>query len=309
MRAVEFDAKTHARREAQIVDTLRAASVELARRSDFLYLDAIQDLATSLGPLLQYYKRDFLFRSGEWRGQTVSPINLAGSGKVLVVGHSDRPVRSWDLLKIAAYAAPKSVFCANLTAAPMVARALRSDYLPLGLTNPTNESTNHEIFGDWRLVRDVALEPGPAVRPTEHQVYANFRTSNAPKHRQQLAELCGTTNHVVVGSMEISAEGRLRYLRGMRQAGLVVCPEGNGADTHRFYEALYVGAIPIVLSASYAAKLADRFRLPHITVSTWADISNLPGLQRRAEKLRSEYCDLSWIMKSTWVKKLSVLVT
>jgi hypothetical protein len=36
------------------------------------------------------------------------------------------------------------------------------------------------------------------------------------------------------------------YIRALREHQFVIAPEGNGIDTHRIWEALYVGTIPIV---------------------------------------------------------------
>ena len=36
------------------------------------------------------------------------------------------------------------------------------------------------------------------------------------------------------------------YERDLLTSNFVLCPEGNGIDTHRVWEALYSGSIPIV---------------------------------------------------------------
>jgi len=36
------------------------------------------------------------------------------------------------------------------------------------------------------------------------------------------------------------------YLRSLNTSTFCICPAGNGIDTHRFWEALYIGCIPIV---------------------------------------------------------------
>ena len=52
----------------------------------------------------------------------------------------------------------------------------------------------------------------------------------------------------------------------MRQSLFVACPPGNGPDTHRFWEALYLGAVPIILEEHKVDAFKD---WPHITVPNW----------------------------------------
>ena len=54
----------------------------------------------------------------------------------------------------------------------------------------------------------------------------------------------------------------------------VACPEGNGIDTHRLWEALYLRTIPIVEKN----KISDFFikaKLPVMILNKWSDLSKL----------------------------------
>ena len=75
-----------------------------------------------------------------------------------------------------------------------------------------------------------------------------------------------------------------------------LCPEGNGLDTHRFYEALYLNTIPIVKKNS----LESLYRkYPCVIINEWGDITEencrkwKKELQDRVEKekykLNTEY--------------------
>ena len=290
------------------MDSLQKEAVQVANRSDYFFQEAILESVAGSGYPLEYHKRDFLFKPGKWRDVDVAPAHWSGRRAVIVVGHSDYELTAKDAVRLAALALPRAIFASNLTAGPLVRKILCADYLPLGLSNPTLETARHEIFGDWSLVRDVALEGALSPRPHEARVYANFDSRTAPEHRDQLAGICRELDHIDIGTIEVSQAGRLAYLREMRDAGLVLCPRGNGPDTHRFYEALYVGALPVVLSSSYAAKIANRFRLPHLALATWSELYDLENLRLRAATVRSERCSLEWITKSAWLAKFEELV-
>lgn len=48
----------------------------------------------------------------------------------------------------------------------------------------------------------------------------------------------------------------------------VACPRGNGFDTHRFWETLYRGSIPIVIESSWSQYFLD-IGMPLIEVKSW----------------------------------------
>jgi hypothetical protein len=61
------------------------------------------------------------------------------------------------------------------------------------------------------------------------------------------------------------------YFKEIRSHPFVLCPRGNGYDTHRFWEALYLGAIPIVRENPVV--LAFKDTLPICIVKNWFDIT------------------------------------
>ena len=56
-----------------------------------------------------------------------------------------------------------------------------------------------------------------------------------------------------------------------------ICPEGNGVDTHRLWEALYLKCVPIVLNSPFINLIKKQFNLPMIILNSWdeLDINNL----------------------------------
>jgi hypothetical protein len=56
-----------------------------------------------------------------------------------------------------------------------------------------------------------------------------------------------------------------------------ICPEGNGVDTHRLWEALYLKCVPIVINSPFINLIKKQFNLPMIILNSWdeLDINNL----------------------------------
>jgi hypothetical protein len=54
----------------------------------------------------------------------------------------------------------------------------------------------------------------------------------------------------------------------------VACPSGNGFDTHRFWETLYRGSIPVVLESRWAQNLMSH-GIPLAVISDWNQLGEL----------------------------------
>ncbi len=67
-------------------------------------------------------------------------------------------------------------------------------------------------------------------------------------------------------------------VRRLAQYKWCICPEGNGVDTHRLWEAMYLGCIPIVLKSPFIDALIHytEGELPIYVVDSWSQI-NLPN--------------------------------
>jgi hypothetical protein len=48
----------------------------------------------------------------------------------------------------------------------------------------------------------------------------------------------------------------------------IACPRGNGTDTHRFWEALYRGSVPVVKRSAWSESIND-LQIPMIQLESW----------------------------------------
>lgn len=67
-------------------------------------------------------------------------------------------------------------------------------------------------------------------------------------------------------------EGRMKlaeYSKISSSYKFVACPRGNGLDTHRFWETLYRGSVPIVLSSNWS-KMIQELGIPLLIVENWS---------------------------------------
>jgi hypothetical protein len=52
-----------------------------------------------------------------------------------------------------------------------------------------------------------------------------------------------------------------------------ICPEGNGADTHRLWECLYLKVVPIVVNSQFT-KLLIKYNIPMVIIEKWDDFDD-----------------------------------
>ena len=64
-----------------------------------------------------------------------------------------------------------------------------------------------------------------------------------------------------------------------------ICPEGNGIDTHRFWEALSVNTIPICIKSIFTKQIKDHYGIPCVLLERWEDLD--------MDKLLSAYVPLN----------------
>jgi hypothetical protein len=120
--------------------------------------------------------------------------------------------------------------------------------IPLGLGN-----SYYEVTLKAPLIAECAKGSGERSR----WLYVNFRPETNPAMRLPIMhyfESLSKAEWLTVRRGDADLEGFVRELTSHR---FVLCPPGNGIDTHRMWEALYGRTIPIVLRNSALRAFAD----------------------------------------------------
>jgi len=244
---------------------------------------------------LDYLKRDFLYRAGCWRGKHyqsfVSRVWSQGHSGAVVMGHSDysttyRDVAALYLLGI------RRVFATNAVSIPKV-----SWCLPLGLTNNCDDQPTHQILGDTSQILRILREI-PKRSEFANSILLSFNVNTALRYRKEVASLF--TGESAVNSIQLnySVEGRYAYLRAIREHDFVLCPRGNGVDTHRLYETLYLGAIPIVKANHLNQSLAREF--PIWIVRDWREVLDPAQRIRAWKQLHERHWESQRLRQTYW---------
>jgi hypothetical protein len=98
-------------------------------------------------------------------------------------------------------------------------------------------------FIDWKLDFISKIDKTEVERTTE--INASFTLKTNARIRQPCKDALLKNPNVSFIFTE-----PLEYYTSLLQSKYVICPEGEGHDTHRLYESIYCGAVPVLLRPS-----------------------------------------------------------
>jgi hypothetical protein len=270
---------------------------QLLKDDNFISSDKYYRNAFSSGYL--YKKRDYLYKFGRpWRGKIQKPVvldQLIKKRKSIVIGHSDIPVTISDLKKLKKFGF-KIVYGINTYNLENFSYSI-----PLGLTNNSNESAAHNILGNTSHFKS-AHENSNLIQSYDGSIYVNFNKQNNITVRSEVLSIINNSKGVIYRESEISNQGRIQFLKDLREYSIVLAPEGNGFDTHRLWETLYMGGTPLIKRSNYLPKILNE--LPVIVVDDWLDLNNKRKIERLWESAQSNRFHSNYLEASYWLNLL-----
>lgn len=133
--------------------------------------------------------------------------------------------------------------------------------LPLGLANSYCSVT----LKATDLLSQGPREDGPLL-------YVNFRTESNPTVREPLMDHFRTFRGERWLTIDDGALSLEDYRERLLSHRFVLCPPGNGVDTHRMWEALYGGVVPVVMRHPALEFFSD---LPILFVERFGDVTEV----------------------------------
>jgi hypothetical protein len=132
--------------------------------------------------------------------------------------------------------------------------------LPIGLENW--DLQRNGIPRDFNRLQQKGL---PKFEDRDIKILCSFTVATNRNERQQAWDFCQNLNDAFLMPAFTTPK---KYRNLVTRSKFVISPPGNGADCHRTWEAIYLGAVPIVLSEYWGY---SHWRLPVITVEKWSD--------------------------------------
>jgi|SRR5579862_1712240 len=163
---------------------------------------------------------------------------------VLFSHNSDRPIDA-SLRRFLRRPGMSAWFAANAAF-----RHAKLHALPLGIADPR-----------WRHGDGAALAGVQMLGMTRTTLFdASYDISTFPPAREYCREMTGID--------PAPRRDYETYLRDLASSYFCIAPRGNGIDTHRVWEALYLGTVPVVTRSVVSEQHSD---LPIIMLEDWSD--------------------------------------
>lgn len=149
--------------------------------------------------------------------------------------------------------------------------------IPIGIANPMWE------WGDQSILMDVI---NMDIDKT-NDIYYNFKENGGLRHIDRIPCKQAMDELGYVMSENVSFK---EYLINLKSSFFTVAPQGNGYDTHRMWEALYLKTIPIVKRTVMTEYFEKYF--PIIILDDWKELSNLNFSKLYFDVFYDEYYEL-----------------
>lgn len=153
--------------------------------------------------------------------------------------------------------------------------------IPLGLMDSWWYTDSYSEYGNNDLILDFQN-----VYKT-NDVYMNFNISNNISDRQFCADVASKLGIENKGN-GLNTKSYSTYLMELSSSRFCLCPNGNGIDTHRFWESIYVKTIPVVTNSINISFYKD---LPMIVLNTWNDLINEKLTEERYQSIMDKFND------------------
>jgi hypothetical protein len=267
------------------------------KADDFITSDKLFNFCKTINGAT-YVKTDFIkFRTYQyvvsncgWRGD--NDVVFLEQSPVLVTGHSDYDIseRELDIIRLPNI---KAWFCQNRNIQhPKVLS------FPLGITNKDEPNSEiHRIIGNTDRILEVSKTP----KVIKNLVYMNVSVKTFPEERQKVVDLYSDKSWVTVGTGEVSDEGHRKFLEDIYAHKFCFAPRGNGIDTHRLWESLYLRTIPIVKKCVAMEQFYD---LPVLFVDDWEGLTE-EYLNGQYEIIMSKDYNLDKVKIDYWYNKIT----
>ena len=168
----------------------------------------------------------------------------------------------------------------------------RVEPIPIGLEN-------NNWFPHLKKQEKI-FEKIKTIKCCKNLVYMNHNIGTNIEERRIPFDLLKEEDFVTT---QMGANGKYfdSYLDNVYNHKFVICPEGNGIDTHITWETLYLGSIPIVKRCVNNLSLND---LPICFIDYWSDVTE-EFLNKEYDRItNTTNWNLEKLTMNYWLKKI-----
>jgi hypothetical protein len=170
--------------------------------------------------------------------------------------------------------------------------------LPIGLENKLESIRLGHGIGYYDRVseKEKLLSLNSIVKPSK-KYYSNFNIKTNYSYRSKIKDICVDSSHIDWEESNLSLK---EFFDKILEYEAIICPIGNGIDTHRLWEVLYSNRIPITIKVG-DFKIYELYeKLPIILLDDENDLYNEKLLDEKLNEIKNKQYDMSLLDFSYW---------
>ncbi len=170
--------------------------------------------------------------------------------------------------------------------------------IPMGIENK-NESvrTGHGIGYYDRVLNKENLLNRKINKVPNKKIYANFQINTNYHHRYPIMEICKKSSFIDWDDPILSLDN---FFDKILDYEMVVCPAGNGVDTHRIWEILYSNRVPITIKVG-EYKIYDLYeKLPIIILNNINELEDYDLIIEKFNNIKNKDYNLNYLDYYYW---------
>jgi hypothetical protein len=179
------------------------------------------------------------------------------------------------------------------------------EIIPEGL-QPSFGSKGGDVGYEIAIVKEQLLNDLSDDIPPKNLVYANFAVATNPRFRENIKNICINSHFIdwdeTVNFSDYSLYNNFESLNYFYKKILnyqsVVCPIGNGIDTHRVYETLYLNRIPITFNRLIYEKLYHNY--PVVLLDNPEELNDENLIISRIKSAKNKIFDENMLYYDYW---------
>jgi hypothetical protein len=253
---------------------------------DLIQLNRFSDLHDEKNVF--FCKTDFII-------ETFNQIKSLDNEVVLITGNSDYGITNSHI-----YIMPKNIkkwYAQNaMSNHPVI------DPLPFGIENKFPSSRlNHGVgYFDRVTEKEQLLNRKIDIVPNKF-IYSNFDVLTNSNIRTPYMNLSKQLSHIDWEESNLPLE---KFFDRILEYKMILCPQGNGVDTHRLWEALYLNRVPIIVKSNNH-KIYDLYKkLPIIILDNINQLRDYKYIEYQYDIVKNKKNNLELLEFSYWVNKI-----
>jgi len=254
-------------------------------KHNFIQLNKFSELHNNE---IVFCKTDFIF-------QDFNTIQNINSDIILITGNSDYPItkKYFDNIpkNIKKWYAQNALYFSDIL-----------EPIPLGVENKLPSVRQGHGIGYFNRVqlKEKLLSKDDDILPNK-LIYSNFDIKTNLTHRSECKNISQNSNFIDWEENNLTLEA---YFNKIMEYEMILCPAGNGVDTHRLWEVLYSNRIPITIKVG-DYKIYELYKhFPIIILDKIEDLKNKELLEAKLAEMKNKNFNKEMLYFDFWKNKI-----